>query len=203
MAYTTSTLITNYLQRTLNANETAFLAILIPAIKVWLDRKLNTTFDSASETTRYFDGGKKNLDIDPCNTITAVKSLNNDGSTSYDYDLTVTPDVLYEPRNETIKREIRKREGSFPAGIQNIAVTALFTEYDGGVPTDIQSIATMMAAEVLNQGKIASSGGNVASESLEGHSISYDTSASALDGIASNNPNVRSILELRRELYVD
>lgn len=203
MAYTTSTLITNYLQRTLNANETAYLAILIPAIKVWLDRKLNTNFDNTTATTRYFDGGKKNLDIDPCNTITSVKSLNNDGSTSYDYDLLVTPDVLYEPRNETIKREIRKREGRFPAGIQNISVTALYTEYDGGVPTDIQTVATMMGAEVLNQGKIASSGGNIASESLEGHSISYDTSASAMDGIANNNPNVQSILELRRELYVD
>lgn len=203
MAYTTSTLIQNYLQRTLNANETAFLAILIPAIKVWLDRKLNSTFDSAVATTRYYDGGVENLDIDPCTSITAVKSLNSDGSTSYDYDLVTTPDVLYEPRNETVKREIRKRNGTFPSGKQNIAVTATFSEYDGGVPNDIQTIASILAAEVLNQGKVASSGGNIASESLEGHSISYDTSASALDAFAANNPNIQSILELRRELYVE
>lgn len=203
MAYTTQTMIENYLQRTLTANEVAWLAILIPAIKIWLDRKLNSTFDATTPTTRYYDGGGRFLDIDPATTITAVQALNSDGSTSYEYDLTVTPDVLYEPRGDTVKREIRKRNGHFPSGIQNIAVTATFTEFDGGVPQDIQLAATTLAAEVLNQGKMASSGGNVKSESLEGHTIHYDTSASAMDAIASNNPNIKSILDLRRELYVE
>jgi len=203
MAYSTSNLIGNYLQRTLTANETSFLVLLLPAIKVWLDKYLNSNFDIAVSEIKYFDGGVKNLDIQPCNTITAVKSLNNDGSASYDYDLVTTPEVLYEPRNETVKREIRKRNGCFPSGIQNIAVTATFSEYDGAVPTDIQTIATILAAEVLNQGKIASSGGNIASESLEGHSVSYDTSQSTMDGLAINNPSIQGLLEQRKELYVD
>jgi|GEM_PF-2110048 len=202
MAYTSTTLVQNYLQRTLVANETSFLAILIPAIKVWIDKKLSSTFDSASETTRYFDGGGKVADIDPCTDITAVKTYDNDGTVADTY--TNLDDYVAEPVNDTIKREIVRRSGFFPVGLRRVGVTAKFSEYgDGGtVPTDIQTAATIMAAEVLNQGKIASSGGNIASESLEGHSISYDTSASALDGIASNNPNVKSILDLRRDLLL-
>lgn len=202
MAYTSSTLIENYLQRTLNANETALLAILIPAIKVWLDRKLNSTFDSATETTRYYDGGVKNLDIDPCTNITDVDSLNDDGTSGYDYDLTTTPEVLFEPRNETVKREIRKRNGRFPSGIQNIAVTATFSEYDGGVPTDIQTVATILAAAVLIA-SVQSNNSDVASESLEGHTITYKNVNEIIDKTATEDPMILSILELRRELYVE
>lgn len=204
MAYTTATLIGNYLQRTLTANESSYLAILIPAIKIWIDKKLGTTFDTAVASTRYYDGGVTNLDIDPCNTITAVSALNSDGTIGYAYDLVTTPEVVYEPVNETVKREIRKRYGQFPRGKQNIAVTAVFSEYDATnsvVPEDIQNLATIMASEVLNQGNLGSSGA-VASESVEGHSITYDTSSGALDGISDSNPSVASILANRRELFV-
>jgi hypothetical protein len=203
MSYTNSTLITNFLQRSLNANETAYLATLLPAIDKWIDRVLNSTFASVNATTRYYDGGVRNLDIDPCTVISAVKSLNSDGTTSYDYDLITTPDVVYEPVNETVKREIRKRNGCFPRGVQNIAVTAKFSEYDGAVPEDIQIIATQLAAGVLNQGRNASSGGNVQSESLEGHSITYSTSDDMLEGIGMANPTIAGLLSARREVYVD
>lgn len=200
MAYTSTTLVGNYLQRTLNANETAYFAILLPAIKKWIDRITNSTFDSASETTRYFDGGVKNLDIDPCTTITEVKSVNDDTTLSDSYIYVLNSDYRQEPVNETVKRELRKINGCFPRGIANIAVTALFSEYDGSVPEDIQALATMLAAGVINQGKNASSGGNVASESLEGHSITYDTSDNTLEGIARTNPSIQGILDSRREL---
>lgn len=202
MAYTTSTLIGNYLQRSLTANETAYLAILIPAIQKWLDRVLNSTFDTAGSTTKYYDGGTRTLDIEPCQSITAVASLNEDGTTGYNYDLTVTPEVVFEPRNETIKRELRKRHGCFPDGIENIAVTATFTEYDGGVPEDIQIAATSLAAGVLNVGKNASLGGNVASEQLEGHSVTYDTTDTSFEGIVLTNPTIQGILDARKEIYV-
>lgn len=204
MAYTTSTLIGNYLQRTLTADETSYLVILIPAIKLWIDKHLGTTFDTTTASTRYYDGGYQSLDIDPCHTITAVSELNSDGTISYAYDLVTTPDVVYEPANETVKREIRKRYGHFPSGKQNIAVTAVFSEYDttgSVVPEDIQNVATIMAGEVLNQGSLGSSGA-VASESVEGHSVTYDVSSGALDGISSSNPNIRDILAQRRELFV-
>lgn len=200
MAYTTTALIENYLQRTLTANETAFLAILIPAVQIWIDAKLSTTFDSASETTRYYDGGGTSVDIDPATDITDVDSVNDDLTEGYDY--TDLDEYIALPQNQTVKNELLKRDGHWPNGIGNIKVTAKFSDYVGGVPEDIQVVATVLASEVVNQGMIASSGGNVASESLEGHSITYDTSSSSMDGLASNNPNIQSILELRRELWV-
>lgn len=200
MAYTNSTLIGNFLQRTLNANETAYLAILIPAIDDFIDRLTGSHFGDVAATTRYFDGGVHSLDIDPCIDITRIAAINDDGSDSYVYDLTVTPDIKYEPANETVVNELRKRGGRFPRGIQNIAVTAKFTEYEGAVPFDVQTAATQLAAGVLNQGKMASSGGNVQSESLEGHSITYDSSNDALEGIAADNPTVKGLLDQRREI---
>lgn len=200
MAYTNSTLVGNYLQRTLTANETTFLALLIPAIKLWIDKKLSSTFDQASETSRYFDGGGRSVDLDPCTDITDVDAVNTDQTDSYDY--TDQTEYIAEPQNETVKRELVKRNGHWPSGLGSIKVTAKFSEYDSAVPEDIQTVATILAAEVLNQGKIGSSGGTVSSEELEGHKISYDTSGSNLDGIASNNPNVQSILDLRKEIFL-
>lgn len=202
MAYTTSTLIGNYLQRTLSTNETDYLVILIPAIKKWIDAQTNSNFDLAVESTRYFDGGSATIDLDPCNTITEVSTVNSDATQTDSNVYTTIVDYIAEPVNETVKRELRLRNGCFPRGVANISVTAIFSEYAGGVPADIQTIATQLAAGVLNQGKNASSGGNVASESLEGHSITYDTTDNNLEGIAIDNPTIKGLLGQRRELYV-
>lgn len=200
--YTNQLLVSNYLQRTLTENEIAFLVPLITAVQLWIDAKVSSHFDEVSATTRYYDGGTSSIDIDPATAITEVKAVNMDASLSDSYIYTANDEYRLEPFNDTVKREIRRNSGSFPSGSGVIAVTAKFSEYNSGVPQDIQTAATIMCAEVLNQGKIASSGGNVASESLEGHSVSYDTSSSSLDGIAAANPNIKSILDLRRELLV-
>lgn len=198
--YTDVTLIQNYLGRELSVDETAFLTTLIPAIKIWIDKKLNSTFGLVSSSTRYYDGGTNSIEIDPATAITSIAAYDNDGVVNYTYtDLT---ELITEPTNETVKREIVKRFGYFPKGSRRVAVTAKFSEYDNGVPKDIQTATTIIAVGVLNQGTIASSGGNVASESLEGHSITYDLSTSTLDEIAEGSPIVKSILEIRRELFV-
>lgn len=198
--YTDVTLIQNYLGRELTVDQTAFLTTLIPAIKIWIDKKLNSTFGLVAESTRYYDGGSHYIQIDPATDITAIASYDNDGVVSYPYtDLT---EFVSEPINENVKREIVKRSGYFPRGSRRVAVTAKFSEYDDGVPKDIQTAATLLAVGVLNQGTVSSSGGNIASESLEGHSITYDLSTSTLDEVAEGSPIVESILELRRELFV-
>lgn len=206
MSYTTSANVSDFLQKTLSDDENASLSgFILSAVDSWIDRYLQTTFASVSATTRLYDGGVKNLDIDPCSSITSVKSLNTDGSTSYDYDLTVTPDVVFEPANETIKREIRKRNGTFPSGMQNIAVAAKFTEYDfvnSQVPSDIILVATRLASGIVNSGKVSGAGGNIQSESLEGHSITYDTNADTISELAANDPIIMNVLGARREPYV-
>jgi hypothetical protein len=201
MAYSDATQVSNFLQRSLNAYETAELTNILAAIKIWIDKRLNSTFDLATPTTRYFDGGVPNLDIDPCTAITKVEAINDDGSDAYTY--TDTYEYVAEPQNETVKRELRKRLSAFPHGVHRIAVTATFSEYDSGVPADIQIAATRLAAGVINAGKIASLGGNVAAESLEGHSITYNVRGTDFEGIAENDPTVKSILAARQELLVD
>src|SRR5262245_32903215 len=103
MAYSDLGLVQVYLGRELTVNEQAWLSGTgFEAVKEWIDRKLGTTFDQASASTRYYDGGKEYLDIDPCTGITAVASVDNEGDENYAYtDLT---DFVAEPVNETVKR---------------------------------------------------------------------------------------------------
>lgn len=202
MAYTDSTKVQNFLQRSLTQYETDLFDTVLAAVKAWIDKTLASTFDEVAATTRYFDGGVQNLDIDPCTAISAVLALADDGDTSYTYDLTTTPEVIAEPQNETVKRELRRRYGRFPRGMKRIAVTAKFSEYDSGVPGDIVLLATRLVAGVLQAGKNTGDG-NISAESLEGHSVRYNDKANDIEGIAKSDPTVASILSSRRELLVD
>lgn len=200
MAYTDSTQVSNFLGRALTTYETAELPNIIAAIKIFLDKRLNSTFDEVDPSTRYYDGGMQSLDIDPCTAITEVKSINDDASSSYIY--VDGTEYIAEPQNETVKRELRKRLSPFPRGIHRVGVTASFSEYDDGVPADIQIAATRLAAGVLKSG-INVSSGEIKSESLEGHSITYKDNITVIEGIAVTDPTVASILSTRAELYVD
>lgn len=201
MAYTTSSLISAFLQRSLTANETTLLTTLIPAIQIWIDKRLNSTFDNVASSTRYYDGGVRNLDIDPCTAISQVEAINDDGTDSYIY--TSTYEYVAEPQNETVKRSLTKRLAAFPRGVHRIAVTALFSEYDSGVPSDIQILATRLVTGVINSGKYAGMGGNVMQESLEGHEIRYLPNSAEVHGIIESDPIVQSILAVREEIYLD
>ncbi len=201
MAYTDATQVSNFLQRALTSYETNELAAIIATVQKWIDARLNSTFDTVGATTRYYDGGVRNLDIDPCTNITQVEAINDDGTDSYIY--SAPYEYVAEPQNNNVKREIRKRLAAFPRGVHRIAVTAQFSEYDGGIPADIVTLATRIVVGILNQGKIAGSGGNVLQESLEGHEIRYQMNTSAIEGIAQDDPTIAAILAMHDELYVD
>lgn len=204
MAYTTAAQISDYLQRALTTDETDWLAILIPAIQIWIDLKTNSTFDIAVESSRYYDGGLSAIQIEPATAITEVTTVQEDSTLTEDTPaLTENVDFILEPYNQTVKNEIVKRHGYWPSGKKNLKVTAKFSEYDGGVPSDIAVIATRIAAGIINAGKVDSSGGNVASESLEGHSITYDTSQTAIENITSQDAIIQSSLQLRTNPVVE
>lgn len=204
MAYTTAAQISDYLQRALTTDETDWLAILIPAIQIWIDLKTNSTFDVAVESSRYYDGGLSAIQIEPATEITEVTTVQEDSTLTEDTPaLTENVDFLLEPYNSTVKNQIVKRHGYWPYGKKNLKVTAKFSEYDGGVPSDIAVIATRIAAGIINAGKVDSSGGNVASESLEGHSITYDTSQTAIENITSQDAIIQSSLQLRTNPVVE
>lgn len=204
--YTDTTKVAQFLQRSLTTNETSALTgYILAAVDKWIDRKLESHFGSVSETTRYYEGGGHTVDLDPVQSVTAVVSQNNDGSASYDY--TENSEFVLEPVNEDVKRELvyRGRHTRYPSGLRRIAVTGKFTEYDyanSEVPADIVLAATQLAAGILNGGKKAGTGANVASESLEGHSISYDTSASVIESLADADPVIQGMLGERREIYI-
>lgn len=201
MAYTDTTKLSNFLGRALTAYETAEAASIISAVQIWIDKYLNSTFDVATPSVRYFDGGVRNLDIDPCTAITQVEAINDDGTDSYIY--TSTYEYVAEPQNETVKRELRKRLSAFPRGVHRIAVSATFSEYDSGVPADITIVATRLVAGIINAGKFQGQGGNVLQEALEGHEIRYQMNTSSILGLVKDDPTVSAILEQRKELYVD
>lgn len=198
--YTSQTIIEKYLQRSLTSDEETFLTTLLPAIRLWLDRALASHFLEVSESTRYYDGGGETVDIDPCTSITAVKSVDNEHDTTSDY--TNLTDYVAEPQNQTVKNELVRRSGArFPSGNGRIAVTAKFSEYTDKVPEDIQLAATRIAADVLQEGKTVAVG-NVQSESLEGHSISYRNPNEIIDKVGTEDPFISQLIESRKDIYL-
>jgi hypothetical protein len=204
--YTNTTNISQFIQRSLTANETASLnTFILNAVDKWIDSYLETTFANVGATTRYFNGGAHTLDIDPVQSVTALKSLNNDGSDSYSY--TENTEYVLEPVNDTVKREIvyRGRSRRFPSGQRRMALTGKFSEYDydnGKVPDDIVMAATRLAGAILAAGKTTGQGGNIQLESLEGHEIRYDITANALEALMNTDPIIAATLGQRREIFL-
>lgn len=199
MAYTTTTLISNKLQRTLTSNESALLIVIIPAIKLFIDHKLNTTFDLATPQARLYDSEGAIIAIDPCTDVTLVKSVDEYNATVTSY---VASDYVLEPINETIKTQIRFRYGHSWRGVANVSVLAKFSEYEQGVPEDIQSVATMIAAGVIYAASIQSNSRGIKSEDIEGHKITYDSAPSSIAEIVAGDGLISGILELRNRPLV-
>jgi len=161
--YTDQDNIENLLSRDLTDAEVALLPIILDSIDAFINDELGGAYGSVSESTKYYDGGTKYLDIDSCKDITSIKSVASDESEIYDYDL--DEDLESRPRNETIKNWIESRIGAFPSGVANIEVTAKFTLGDD-VPSDIEYLATYMASKYFGEAVT----GELKKESIEGYS---------------------------------
>lgn len=195
MDYTSKPLIEAYLQRDLESAEIALLPTLLPAIGKWIDMKTGSHFGEAESETRYYEGGGDAIEIDPATEITAITSVTDEADVDYTY--TINTEYLLYPQNETVKTEIRRRYGTFPSGMNRIAVTAKFSEYaDGEIPQDIEMVATVIASDFLEASKQAKTA-NVDSESIEGYSIKYRAINETINKIALEDPLVKSILQLR------
>lgn len=206
MAYTTTSLVSNYLDRALTADEQALFAVLLPAVTRWIDQTLSSHFDTVSATERFYDAEGAVVDIDPCQAITLIEAIDSDNSTAYAY-TEGTEYVLY-PLNETVKNELRARaKHGFTHGIKRIKVYAKFTEYDfanSKVPEDIQILATRLIASQL-RALTADAGvdeAGVKKESVEGHTVEYVTGADYLTQLSGSDPIVSALLSTRRQLMV-
>lgn len=197
--YTNSGLISQQLQRDLTTSEEGLLTTLIPAVDTWIDRELGTTFiEKESTETRYFDIEGRNIIIDPCTDIDTVKLVNWDRTVVATY--TSLEHYLALPLNETVKREIQMRwtpihqDGA-------LQVVAKFTEYDNGVPEDIQIVATRIASALIGRSASGAETSGVVRESIEGYTVDYG-SGDTISFIAMSDPIVKSILEGRGEPLV-
>ncbi|MFA5937694.1 MAG: hypothetical protein WC822_07510 [Candidatus Paceibacterota bacterium] len=206
MAYTTTSLVSSYLDRALTADEQALFLVLLPAVTRWIDQTLSSQFDTVSATERFYDAEGAVIDIDPVQSITDVKAYDSDASTSYDY--TEGTEYVTYPLNETVKNQIVSRsKGGFTRGMKRVGITGKFTEYDftnSKVPEDIQLLATRLIASQLRalSADAVVDDASVKKESVEGHSIEYVTSADYLTQVSSSDPIVAGILNTRRQLMV-
>lgn len=206
MAYTTTSLVSNYLDRALTADEQALFAVLLPAVTRWIDQTLSSHFDNVSATERFYDAEGAIIDIDPCQAITAISAVDYESQADYAY-TEGTEYVLY-PLNETVKNELRARsKHGFTRGTKRIKIAAKFTEYDyvnSKVPEDIQMLATRLIASQLRA--LSADAGvdeaGVKKESVEGHTVEYVTGADYLTQISGSDPIVSALLSTRRQLMV-
>ena len=196
--YTTQTLIEQQLQRSLTAYEISSLTTLIPAIKTWIDGDLNTTFDQASPESRYYDVEGRYISIEPCTSISAVSVVDWYRNVVVTY----TSPEQYEalPLNKTVKTQIRLRYCPIVSD-GALKVTATFSQYDGGVPADIQLAATRIASALIGRSASGAETSGVVKESIEGYSVDYGSDGT-ISYIAMSDPIVKGILEGYREPLV-
>jgi len=167
MEYTSQALIEAFLGRSLSANEIVILPYAAEAAEGYINDQIHTSFgDSTAPSTRYYDGGSRILEIDPCTDITKVELIDVDETSLHEF----TKDEDYEarPRNESLKTWIEKRVGKFRRGVANVAVSATFSR-GSSVPKDIAWLATFLTARLF--GKDIKEG--MKSESIEGYSRQF------------------------------
>jgi len=156
--------------RTLTSAEQTAFSLLNLALQAQIERKIGSSLEAVSATTRYYDGGLQHLAIDPCTSITAVKYVDDDTLVEYTF---LDSDITKEPVNKTLKTMIRNRDGKFNLGMNNVAVTAKFSIYEDTDTLNIVKSAMLdaLTAEVENSD-------NIKSQSIEGYSVTFETSES-------------------------
>ena len=158
------------LGRTLTSEEATAFTIINNAVQSYVESLIGSSLESASESTRYFDGGVHNLSIDPCTDITAVKYVDDDTDVEYTFD---SSDFTKEPVNKTLKTYLRNRLGKFVRGINNVAVTAKFSIFGDTETLNIvkDALLNYLASEVENSS-------NIKKESIEGYSVEFASTES-------------------------
>lgn len=164
--YTDQSTIEGILGRSLTSSEESVLSLLLTLADNFINDQLGGSFGTVAESTRYYDGGQRILDIDAVNTITKVALVYTDETDNYEYD--TDEELEARPRNETTKTYLHSRIGKFPRGVANIAVTGKFT-LGASVPDDIKYLAGYLIAKIFQNTK----SGNVKKESIEGYSREF------------------------------
>lgn len=151
------------LGRPLTTEEASAFTLINSANQAYVEKLIGSGVESVPATTRYYYGGVQHLAIDPCTSLSAVADVDDDQVANYTYD---TSDYVADPLNRTLKTMIIYRDGKFPSGIGNIAVTAKFSIYEDTDMLNIVKSAMLdaLASEIDNSDDIVK-------ESIEGYSV--------------------------------
>lgn len=161
MTYITDDNLQGYLKRDLTDEESSLFDIIEAYAKRVIDQYCDTVFEEVDESSRFFDGGEQDMDIDPCTAISAIASVDTSDVviSTYEDNTFVT-----EPRNKTVKNSVRSRFGRFPRGMKNIKITAKFSSFDTEVPENVKVASMKICADVFNNPN------GFTKESIEGYS---------------------------------
>jgi hypothetical protein len=216
-SYTTAAAVQTYLDRTLTSNELLILAYVILAASRWIDRTLGTCFDNLNQAAfgqpgsgasqKRFAGGFREINIKPCQQITAVQAINPyDFSVWYTY--TQPLEYTQEPYDQPVKRSLRMKLNEFtgdnlkwpgePGEVDTIQVTGLFTEYDyvnNCYPNDIVLLCNHIAAVFMQNNQNAEP---VQREAVEGHLV-----IKRIDDLLLSDPMVNRVLQSREEVWLE
>lgn len=153
------------LQRNLTSEEQSSFSVMNSALQTHVERMIGSSVETASETSKYYDGGVEHLDINPCTSISAVKEVDDDFNDIQDFQ---SDEFIKEPYNRTVKTYLRYRGGRFPLGERNIRVDAKFSIAEETEIRDVvkDAILDALAAEISNND-------NIRSETIEGYKVEY------------------------------
>ena len=153
------------LGRSLTSEETSAFDGINNALQAEIERRIGSSLESVSLSTRYYDGGIQNLAIDPCTSISSVKYVNDSDVEESTVD---TTDYIAEPRNRTLKRWLRTRYTRFQRAYNNVAVNAKFSIWeDTAMRAEIKNLMLESLVSEYNDNE------DVIKESIEGYSVEY------------------------------
>lgn len=153
------------LGRSLTADEVTDFSVVNEAIQTLVEKQLGSNVEEVVESTRYYDGGVQHLKIDPCTELTSVKIVDDDYSV---VETVQTDDYTQEPKNRTLKHQVRFRYGRVYKGFNNIAVAAKFSIYGD---TDALNIVKNAILDMLVQDLTQAD--SVKREAIDGYSVEY------------------------------
>lgn len=154
------------LNRTLTSSEVTMFNIQNVALQKYVEERIGSALETVSATTRYYDGGKQHLPIDPCTEVSLVQYI--------DVTRTVITDIptlyyLVESLNKTLKTQLTYQYGCFVGGYSNIAVTAEFS-----IAGDVAAVAFVKDIMLNALALMIQNTTNIKMEDIEGYKVIYD-----------------------------
>ena len=193
MSYTTEAKIEKYLGVDIDASLSAQVIDWITGVEGYIDKYTGKTFGETVAETRYFDGsGERILNLgagDDLISVTSFKILNSDGTELASLTEGQSNDYMLYPLNDSPKYQIRlsvgASVGAFYSGSKKVEIAGNWGYED--VPKDIELVATMLVAEIINV-NLNGGNGRIKNESLGDYSVAYE-------GAIANNFTIKNTLD--------